>query len=271
MASKPPLPREEVLRILARLSPLSEDRRIILIGGQAVAWWTYFLEVAEGADEVEIFTSEDIDFEGAARSAQIAAELIEGEVRLPSIDHHTPSTGQVLFTDSDGIKRELDFLGSPLGLDPTDVRSSAVPMKIPDDAGGEAVILVMHPERCMESRVHNVVGLGTTGQIAMTQLRRSIECAREWSRYLLSDESVSKTRRTRAVLDLNERIFRKCIHSHAFRRMAVEHDTEPFDAVLVDDRLPANFRERRYPQMVEQIKTARERARLHRDRCSPKA
>lgn len=190
MAPKPPLPREEVLRILARLSPLSEGGKI---------------------------------------------------------------------------------LGSPLGLDPTDVRSSAVPMKIPDAAGGESVILVMHPERCMESRVHNVVTLGTTGRIAMTQLVRSIECARAWSHHLLGEESLSKTKRTRAVLDLNERIFRKCIHSHAFRRLVVEHEVEPFRAVLVDERLPAKFRERRYPQMVDQITTARERARAHRARHPSKS
>lgn len=270
MPSKPPLPREEVLRILARLSPLSEDGRIVLIGGQAVAWWTYFLKVAHGSGEVEIFTSEDIDFEGAARSAQIAAELIEGEVRLPKLGDMTPNTGKVLFKDSEGIKRELDFLGSPLGLDATDVRSSAVPMKIPDDAGGESVILVMHPERCMESRVHNVVTLGTTGRIAMTQLTRSIDCARAWSHHLLGEESISKTERRRAVLDLNERIFGKSVHSRAFRRLALDHEIEPFEAVLVDDRLPAKFRERRYPQMVEQIETTRERARANRGRHSGK-
>lgn len=270
MARKPPLPREEVLWILARLSPLSEDGRIVLIGGQAVAWWTYFLKVAHGSDEIEIFTSEDIDFEGAARSARVAADLIDGEVRLPKTGEFTPSTGKVLFKDSGGIKRELDFLGSPLGLDPTDVRSSAVPMKIPDDSGGESTILVLHPERCMESRVHNVVGLRTTGRIAMTQLTRSIGCARAWSHHLLGEESVSQIKRTRAVLDLNERIFRKCIHSHVFRRLALDYEIEPFEAVLVDDRLPTKFRERRYPQMVEEIRAARERARTNRARHSSK-
>lgn len=270
MADRPPLPREEVQRILARLSPLSADGKIVLIGGQAVAWWTFFLGLADGSDKVEIFTSEDIDFEGAARSAQIAADLIGGEVRIPEFDHHTPNTGQVLFIDSEGFQREIDFLMSPMGLEATDVRASAVPMTVPDANGEEVPILVMHPERCMESRVHNVVRLGTTGEIAMTQLRRSVACAREWSRYLLDDESVSKTRRVRAVLDLNERVFRKCIHSQAFRLLVLEHEVEPFVAVLVDERLPAKFRERRYPQMVAAVELARERARKHRERYSLK-
>lgn len=268
MAKRPPLPREEVQRILARLSPLAVERRIILIGGQAVAWWTYFLGLERGAEEVEIFTSEDIDFEGAARSAKLAAELIGGEVHLPDPHHVTTSTGQVIFRDSAGFRREIDFIGSPIGLDPTDVRSTAVPMTVPDAEGGSAEILVMHPERCLESRVHNVIELGTTGPIAMIQLRRSIACAREWSRHLLGEESVGQRRRVRAVLDLNERIYRRCIRSLAFRRLALEHGVEPFEAVLVDDRLPAKFRERRYPKMADAVRAARERARRHQERHS---
>lgn len=247
-------------RVLARLSPLAAEGRIVLIGGQAVAWWTYFLRLEKGRDEVEIFTSEDIDFEGAARSARIAAELLGGEVRLPSLDHHTPNTGIVLFTDSEGFRREIDFLGSPIGLDATDVRASAVPMAVPDEAGVEVAVLVMHPERCMESRIHNVVTLGTTGPIAMTQLRRSIGCAREWSRHLLGDESIGERKRRRAVLNLNERIFRRCIRSHAFRRLALDYGIEPFEAVLLDERLPERFRNRRYPQMQAAVRAARERA-----------
>lgn len=63
MADRPPLPREEVQRILARLSPLSAEGKIVLIGGQAVAWWTYFLGLGSTGGRIQIFTSEDIDFE----------------------------------------------------------------------------------------------------------------------------------------------------------------------------------------------------------------
>jgi hypothetical protein len=63
--------------------------------------------------------------------------------------------------------------------------------------------------------------------------------AREWSRYLLGDESISTTKRVRAVLDLlNERIFARCLRSRVFRRLVLEHGIELFDAVHVDDRLP---------------------------------
>lgn len=43
MGAKPPLTQAEVLRILQALEPLAEDRSIVLIGGQAVMFWTMFL------------------------------------------------------------------------------------------------------------------------------------------------------------------------------------------------------------------------------------
>lgn len=99
MREKPPLQPEEVRRILRELAPLSEDRRIVLVGGQAVAFWAAFFKLKPRSAEQEVFTSKDIDFEGAARTARKAGELLNGEVRIPTIDDHTPNTGIVLIDD----------------------------------------------------------------------------------------------------------------------------------------------------------------------------
>ena len=42
--------------------------------------------------------------------------------------------------------------------------------------------------------------------------------------------------------------------------------SNPFDAVLTDDRLPERFHEKRYPQMVEQLATRYRRSRAQRER-----
>ena len=102
MAEKPPLRPEEVRRVLRELAPLSEDRRIILVGGQAVAFWAVFFELTTPAVEREIFTSKDIDFEGAARSARKAGELLDGDVRIPMLDDHTPNTGSSSLGTAEG-------------------------------------------------------------------------------------------------------------------------------------------------------------------------
>ena len=258
MTAKPPLRDEEVQRILGLLEPLSVDRSIVLVGGQAVAFWTRFLQ--ERSSEVAAFTplvSKDIDFEGSARAVRRAADLLTARVRLASIDDHTPNTGIVLFIDADGVEREIDFIDEPLGLRARDVRDTAVRLIV---SGGEVryevLVWVMHPERCMESRIYNAQVLGKTDALAMRQLQASIVCAREWSRYLLDEDSSPE--RVRAVLRINERIFRKCMRDIHFRAAQLALGIDPFEALLVDHcALPVRFRETRYPQMRQQLEGRR--------------
>jgi hypothetical protein len=109
------------------------------------------------------------------------------------MDDHTPNTGVVLFKDSDGEERTADFLSAPYGLDARDVRDSALRIVVPDpDGSGEVPVWIMHPERCLGSRVFNVVGLKQAGQIAMEQLQRSVLSAREFSRQLLDDTNLGE-------------------------------------------------------------------------------
>lgn len=265
MSAVPPLRPAEVRRILRELEPLSAERRIILVGGQAVAFWASFLGVERG-DEERLFTSKDIDFEGAARSARKAGELLGGEVRISSIDDHTPNTGIVLFKDSEGTDRELDFIAAPYGLDGRDVRDTAIRLEIADGRRGRVFVWIMHPERCMESRVYNVVGLKESGPIAMDQLTRSVSCAKEFSRRLLAADQGRAADRVRDVLRLNERIYRKCLSDKAFRKLYLDFGVDPFEAVLTDARLPAKFCERRHSQMVATLEKRRRRARAQRER-----
>lgn len=258
MTAKPPLRAEEVARVLGLLEPLSEDRSIVLVGGQAVTFWTRFLgEHSSEVDSLAPMASKDIDFEGSARAVRRAAELLAARMRLASMDDHTPNTGIVLFLDADGIEREIDFIDQPLGLRARDVRDTAVRLLVPTgEPGGEVGVWVMHPERCMESRIYNAQVLGKINALALRQLRASILCAREWSRYLLDD--VPSPERVRAVLRINERIFRKCIHDTHFRAVETDLAIDPFRAVLAEhEALPPRFHDMRYPQMCRHLEDMR--------------
>ncbi len=168
---------EQATHILKELHELSEQHRIIVIGGQAVALWYRRLSqlgYLSGA-ELAPLTSKDLDFRGARQTVQRAATLLNGEARLPTIDDPTPSTGLVLFVDNEGIKRQIDFLDAPYGLRARDVVETAQHIVL-GGHGDEISAVVIHPERLMESRIHNVVGLRQRSQHAIRQARAAIEC-----------------------------------------------------------------------------------------------
>jgi hypothetical protein len=253
----PPLRVEEVQRVLSLLAPLIQKTQIVLVGGQALAFWS--ARFAEPDGEIRIVTSKDIDFEGSADAARRAAELLDADVMIPSRREPTPVTGVVTFTDSDGFERFLDFIGAPRGLTAEDVRETAIRVDLPgySKAGKETAFWVMHPERCMESRIYNTVELGRDDELGLGQLRVSISIARHWSKSLLGNESIEEQHRQRAVLDLNERVFKKCCEDRCFLAVHDRYRIDPFEAVLDDSRLPQAFRDKRYPQMRDRLERVR--------------
>jgi hypothetical protein len=251
--AKPPLRAGEVQRVLRLLAPLTQKTQIVLVGGQALAFWS--ARLVEPGGEVSIVTSKDIDFEGSANAARIAAKLLDASVEIPPPLEPTPVTGVVTFVDSDGFDRHLDFIGAPRGLDADDIRETAVRVDLTVPSGGEvAPLWVMHPERCMESRIYNTVELDRDDELGLGQLKVSIPIARRWSKNLLGNKAINERQRQRAVLDLNERIFEKCCEDRCFLAVRAQHGLDPFDAVLVDERLPQAFRDKRYPQMLDRLK-----------------
>lgn len=123
MAEKPPLTYEEIRRILHRLEPLLAERRIIRVGGQAVAFWTRYLESQSGRLESESgrptaadsLTSKDIDFEGSARSVTHAATLLAAFVNSTVPDYTTRSTNSTASLDStaDGKRPRASCVPAP--------------------------------------------------------------------------------------------------------------------------------------------------------------
>jgi hypothetical protein len=255
-AGAPPLRSEEVRRVITALAPLTPKTDIDLIGGQARAFWS--ARFAEPSGEISVVASKDIDFEGSADAARAAATLLDAEVMIPSPVEPSPVTGVVTFTDADGYDRTLDFIGAPRGLDAEDVRETAVRVDLDASPGQsmDASFWVMHPER-MESRIYNTIELRRVDQLGLDQLRVSVPVARRWSEAILDDETLDHGLRSRAVLSLNERIFAKCCDDRSFHAVYDHHGIDPFQAVLLDGRLPQAFRDRRYPQMVRRLESLR--------------
>lgn len=254
----PPLAFADVKPILRRLERIADS--VVLVGGQAVNFWAELYASRVPAINREApFTSKDIDFCGDVRAVRICADRLGGTSRIATIDDHTPSTGVVTFLDDDGVERTIDFLGSPLGLRAEEVQRLAIPAEILDAAGNAAgpLFRIMHPVQVMESRVHNAMTLpGYDSRAALKQLRLSVICAREFIRDVIDSD------RIRVALTLNERIFTFCLEDRDGRLIDAKHGVDPFEAVVADDdRLPAKFRETRYPQMRHDLAARRSKRR----------
>ncbi len=249
----------DVKPVLERLGDLTSE--IVLVGGQAVSFWVDFYAAQVPAlAKLAPLTTADIDFVGDRRAVTICAERLDGAAKLPDLDDHTPNTGMVKFVDAAGEKQNIDFIDQPHGLTAREVYRMAVPVRVLDGRGRPTSVtfLVMQPVLVMESRVHNTMGLpGYRTPHSLQQLSASVACAGEYLRGLLDAGEV------RAVLRLNERIFTFCLKDRDGRLVHAKHGVDPFDAVVADDdRLPARFRETRYPQMKRELALRRGRRRL---------
>jgi hypothetical protein len=264
----PPLSPEEVHRILKQLEELTDEGHVVVIGGQAVYFWAFYLsslvpDFLRGAPP----TSGDFDVCGDRKTTIRAAELLKGEAYLPELDHFTPNTGLVQFRDSDGHERILDVIGDPYGLTRRDVMERAVRVRYQPKGRSPVHFWVMNPIHCMFSRVHNVVGLSQQSRLALRQLRVSIQCAREFLRTILDQEEIDLADRRRHTMSWNQRIYRFARSDRHARKLERELGIDPFDAVLVDDeRLSERFREDGYLRWKRDLERRRRKADQERRR-----
>ncbi len=245
----------DIRPVLTKVADL--QRELVLVGGQAVNFWAayYAPRVPELAEEAP-FTSKDIDFCGDQHAVRTCAERLGGKARVATFDDATPNSGTVVFVDDEGVARTLDVVSAPFGLDGEEVRTTALPVEVLDDAGQNvgATFYVMHPVLSMESRVHNVVGLAAQydTERGRKQLRASILCAREFLRDVLDGE-MDATDPARTVIKLNERVLRFATRDRHARELFRSRGLDPADALVNDARLPESFRWKRWPQMLAQL------------------
>jgi hypothetical protein len=245
----------DVRPVLEKVADL--ERELVLVGGQAVNFWASFYQGRVPALAREApFTSKDIDFCGDERAVRVCAERLGGTPRIATFDDATPNSGTVVFVDAAGVTRTLDIVSAPFGLDSAEVHDTAVHVDLPNEVGASTSVrfYVMHPVLCMESRVHNVLGLPGSydTEQGRKQLRLSILFAREFLFDVL-DGRIDAEDPERTVLKLNERIFRFCLRDHHAKELYRTKSVDPADAMIDDARLPASFREKRLPQIREQL------------------
>ncbi|MBL8624415.1 MAG: hypothetical protein JNK64_24115 [Myxococcales bacterium] len=239
----PPLTPAEAGVVLQRLGDLTST--IVLVGGQALAFWVE--HYVDRFDPPGPINSKDIDFCGSQAAVATAAARLGGTYEVPEPFAHTPSTGIVSFVDPSGHDRWIDFLGDPYGLSSVDVAKWSVEVEVPLP-GVSVTFRVMHPVHCMRSRISNVGGLpGYQTAHALDQARASVSCAREFIRDVLEHEGAKAAGR------LNEHVYRFAWGNLHARNVFRDYGIDPFEAVLVDPRMPPAFMALRYPDMQRRL------------------
>lgn len=247
---------EDTERVLSRLAEDVES--VVLVDGQALNFWVeQFKARAPELREPNPFTSNDVDFLGDVNAANRFASRLNGKAHVADAFDPTPNAAVVVFADHKGENRCIDFLKHVFGLDRQRIIETSIPISLIDADGkpSNTSFRILNPVLCMESRVHNSIGLplyyGTPH--GLNQMRASIVCAREYLRELLQRGDI------RSVLRANEQIFRFVMRNHNGRRAYEATGIDPFGAVVHEPPLPDRFINVRYPQMKQSL-AARRRA-----------
>lgn len=236
-----PLSPDEVTRILSICSP-----RGLLVGGQALAFWSDHLRVERPSMLASVVTA-DADFIGDSALARELGKRLGWKTWIPTLDDATPQTGKVTRRTRDGVK-EVDFLSGVIGLTTKDVERRAVEMKVP----AIGLLRVIHPIDLLDSRVQNLHLLPEKrNEHGIAQAQLSVDVARAWVRHEIA------ARGERVGLKLLERIGAIAADIAAVRVFLL-HGIDPLLAVPVDEfRTTPALHDRRWPQIRRDVQRRR--------------
>jgi len=195
------MPRELVYRVL---EAAADD--VILVGGQALAYWMDRYGVRQPGDLPAI--SRDVDFftPNAANSAplELFARAIRGRAEIENERAITALIGSAIAPAEDARVYNVDLLHSIVGLGRDRIEENAVVVEVP---GGQSTFRILHPLDVLQSRNANLHVLAEkqdeTGRL---QFRLAIEVARAFLEARIdevrNDPALSEQDRERAIFDL---------------------------------------------------------------------
>lgn len=133
----------------------TDPSRLILVGGQAIEVWGVLLDVPNPVGEANPLT-EDVDWLGGKVDAKWLCDLLgpkeSVELQLAPDFDPTLSSALAYLERPDGRILLMDFMRSIVGPTSERIHDLAVTVEL----HGGAVIRVMHPLLCLESRLANL-------------------------------------------------------------------------------------------------------------------
>jgi hypothetical protein len=149
----------------------------VVIGGQAVNLWAELYQTNSPPwSELRPFTSFDLDVLGSRTDVLQCSQALEAEPFFPLPSENTVNSGKIV-TQLGGSDFEIDFLHSPNGLSPPEIRELARDITFENIA-----LKVLHPLHCVESKTVNLATLpqDTGERQDLKHLRLSLAILREY-------------------------------------------------------------------------------------------
>ncbi|MFT3818840.1 MAG: hypothetical protein QM750_14580 [Rubrivivax sp.] len=232
--------------VLGRLLRAAGDD-LVLVGGQALAFWVQRYGLVLPADVVAV--SADTDFLAPSTAARAAvlrmAAALQGQAQFPSRRALTALVGQACLDIGDDEFINVDVVFRVIGLTQDAVRKRAVRVEVDD-----VIFAVMHPLDVLRSRLANLHRLvEKQNPKGVMQLALAIDAAREFLRDEAGKLPSQKTRGRHPLqpfVSEIERLAREDAGRKVARRFGL-HVADAIDASLI----PAGpFWQRKWPELA---------------------
>ena len=197
------MPPELVQRVLDQAPP-----EVMLIGGQALAYWMEVFGIGMPEDSRAPAISRDVDLftpnPGDGRPLEQFARALRGRSVIRDVRSLSALIGSAVAPAPDGRVYNVDLLHSVVGLQRDRIEANAVSVSLP---GTGKVLRVLHPLDVLQSRNANLHMLvEKQDEVGRLQLRLAIEVARAYLEEridaIAQDGKNSGHARQRAALDL---------------------------------------------------------------------
>jgi hypothetical protein len=243
-------PSDVVTSVLRAAGP-----RLILVGGQALAFWMDRYKIPLPAELP--YVSRDIDFLGESRGdvseVQRLAGVLGGQAVIPHERTLTALVGQAIKDISEDEFINVDIVFRVLGAG-DGLRARAVEVR-----HGDIAFKVMHPLDLLKSRLDNLHQLPEKQtDIGRAQLGAAIAVVQAFLKHI-AEENPGQAGKRPTVLTFISLIERLAL-GDAGRKVADRHGLHVADAIVPELVASAEFRQKKLPQLTTLMSPARKMA-----------
>jgi hypothetical protein len=173
-----PFDTDPLLQLFAEL-PREAQERLVLIGGQAISFWSsYFLEGLLDDDDMAALTSSDLDIVSETQeNVRILARAWGGRPAFADMDDHTPNLAVIELNRPGFIpgatRLTVDVMGDVYGATAHELVNWSEMLELTFDNGESVCLRVVVPEQLLWTRIANLYYRRLGASATERELRRT--------------------------------------------------------------------------------------------------